>query len=455
MNLAPPPRRDDPRFDDWVTKLYQLLTQPATTQASSSLTPTQATDLTDGGDSTLHYHAEDRKRSNHTGTQTSQTISDFEARVRALAPSSDHAQLFSLAWTQSGHTGTATTVAGFNGSGVTEYLTRTGTGTVVVMQAAPTINGATIAGNLAFSGTARRITGDMSETSPFANRVAFQTSVTNGGTLPFVIPNGTNRGSGIIFSNSSDPDNGGYMAFICNNTAVGFQASKLGTGASVPMTFATGDSATERMRINTTGEVGIGMTASRTLDVTGTFGATGAATFGSTVSATQYTSTIATGTAPLVVTSTTKVSNLNVDQLDGGDWASPGAAIGTGTPVAGTFTSVADSKGDVRTIPQNSQSAAYTLVLADAGKHILHPSADTTARVFTIPANSSVAFPVGTAVTFVNQASAGTLTLAITTDTMRLAGAGTTGSRTLTANGIATALKITTTEWIISGTNLT
>lgn len=106
-------------------------------------------------------------------------------------------------------------------------------------------------------------------------------------------------------------------------------------------------------------------------------------------------------------------------------------------------------------IRQNSQSAAYTCVLADGGKHILHPSADTTARIFTIPANSSVAYPIGTAITFVNQNAAGVITIAITTDTMRLAGAGTTGSRTLAANGIATALKITATEWIISGTGLT
>ena len=105
-------------------------------------------------------------------------------------------------------------------------------------------------------------------------------------------------------------------------------------------------------------------------------------------------------------------------------------------------------------IPQNSQSAAYTLVLTDGGKHILHPSADTTARIWTIPANASVAFPIGTAVTFVNQNAGGVITIAITTDTMRLAGAGTTGSRTLAANGIATALKITATEWIISGTGL-
>jgi hypothetical protein len=129
-----------------------------------------------------------------------------------------------------------------------------------------------------------------------------------------------------------------------------------------------------------------------------------------------------------------------------------------GTPSSGNLSScTADGTNAVGylTIPQNSQSAAYTLVLADSGKQIFHPSADTTARTFTIPANSSVVFPIGTAVTFINQNGAGVVTIAITTDTMRLAGAGTTGSRTLAANGIATAIKITSTEWIISGTGLT
>ena len=106
-------------------------------------------------------------------------------------------------------------------------------------------------------------------------------------------------------------------------------------------------------------------------------------------------------------------------------------------------------------IPQNSQSAAYTLVLTDAGNQIFHPSSDTTARTWTIPANSSVAFPIGSAVSFINQNGAGIITIAITTDTMRLAGAGTTGNRTLAANGIATAIKLTSTEWIISGVGLT
>lgn len=106
-------------------------------------------------------------------------------------------------------------------------------------------------------------------------------------------------------------------------------------------------------------------------------------------------------------------------------------------------------------IPQNSKSAAYTTVLSDAQKHIFHPSADTSARTWTIDSNANVPYPIGTCLTFINQNSGGVITIAITSDTMRLAGAGTTGSRSLAANGIATAIKVTSTEWIISGTGLT
>jgi len=105
------------------------------------------------------------------------------------------------------------------------------------------------------------------------------------------------------------------------------------------------------------------------------------------------------------------------------------------------------------TIAINSQSAAYTLVAADANKCILHPTADNNARTFTIPANASVAYRIGTAVTFVNQIN--TVTIAITTDTLTFAGTGTTGSRTLAAHGVATAIKVTSTLWYISGTGLT
>lgn len=107
-----------------------------------------------------------------------------------------------------------------------------------------------------------------------------------------------------------------------------------------------------------------------------------------------------------------------------------------------------------RGIPQNSNSADYTCVAADAGKHILHPAADANARIFTIPANASVAFPVGTTITFVNQTSQ-VVSIAITTDTLTLAGSTTTGTRSLAQNGVATAIKVSSTSWIISGSGLT
>ena len=102
-------------------------------------------------------------------------------------------------------------------------------------------------------------------------------------------------------------------------------------------------------------------------------------------------------------------------------------------------------------LPQNATTTgSYTIVAGDAGTHI-YASAT---RTVTIPANSSVAFPIGTTLTFI-AGSGATMTIAITTDTMYLAGAGTTGSRTLAAFGMATAVKITSTSWMISGNGLT
>ena len=53
-------------------------------------------------------------------------------------------------------------------------------------------------------------------------------------------------------------------------------------------------------------------------------------------------STQTTGTAPFTIASTTVVSNLNVDQVDGADWAIPGT-IGSTTPNTGAFTTLTAS----------------------------------------------------------------------------------------------------------------
>jgi len=139
----------------------------------------------------------------------------------------------------------------------------------------------------------------------------------------------------------------------------------------------------------------------------------------------------------------------------GTDYVAPSGALGT--PSSGTLTNcTADGTDAVgfKNVPISSKSAAYTTVLADAGKVIFHPSTDANARTFTIDSNANVAYPLGTVLTFINMTSQ-VVTIAITSDTMYLAGTGTTGSRSLAQYGMASAIKMTSTTWIISGSGLT
>lgn len=103
-----------------------------------------------------------------------------------------------------------------------------------------------------------------------------------------------------------------------------------------------------------------------------------------------------------------------------------------------------------RDCPQNNQSGSYQFVLADRGKQIVTSSSGIT---YTIPANGSVAFPLGTTIVIANN-SAGNITIAITTDTLTFSGVGTTGSRTLASAGLATITKVSSTGWFISGAGL-
>ncbi|OXE37452.1 MAG: hypothetical protein CGW95_01500 [Phenylobacterium zucineum] len=109
-----------------------------------------------------------------------------------------------------------------------------------------------------------------------------------------------------------------------------------------------------------------------------------------------------------------------------------------------TSSALADAVG-YKGIPQNAQTAAYTLALTDMGKHI-----SITTGGITVPANASVAFPIGSTVVIFNN-SASSQNIAITTDTLRLAGTTSTGTRTVAAYGLATLVKVAATVWVVSG----
>lgn len=115
-----------------------------------------------------------------------------------------------------------------------------------------------------------------------------------------------------------------------------------------------------------------------------------------------------------------------------------------------TDNTTADEVG-FKGIPQSIKTGNYTLVLSDAGTQIYSTGSGAT---ITIPANASVAFPIGTVITITAGGTGTARTISITSDTLYLAGVGTTGSRTLSTYGMCTIMKLSINEWFISGTGL-
>lgn len=102
-----------------------------------------------------------------------------------------------------------------------------------------------------------------------------------------------------------------------------------------------------------------------------------------------------------------------------------------------------------KSIPLDIVTTGYTCVLTDAGR-----CKQIVGGTINIPTNAAVAYPLGTAITFMSFGGAST-TIACG-DTMYLSGdAAKTGNRTLANTGIATAVKANATSWVISGSGLT
>lgn len=103
-------------------------------------------------------------------------------------------------------------------------------------------------------------------------------------------------------------------------------------------------------------------------------------------------------------------------------------------------------------LAQNTQNANYTLVLADSGKHLYH--SDGTAYTWTIPPNSSVAYPLGTVITMINDASADVDITIARGSGVAVIFDGVNQNCTLGRYGVATILKVGTDRWYITGSEL-
>jgi hypothetical protein len=105
---------------------------------------------------------------------------------------------------------------------------------------------------LTLSGAENRLQGDFSNAT-LANRLAFQTSTSNGATVVPFLPNGTGATARLQVFNNSDPTNAAIASFGVTTSEATMETFSLGAGAALPLVFKVGG--TERMRIDTAGNI--------------------------------------------------------------------------------------------------------------------------------------------------------------------------------------------------------
>jgi len=153
----------------------------------------------------------------------------------------------------------------------------------------------------------------------------------------------------------------------------------------------------------------------------------------------------------LVVIGTIDETGLTVAATTTSTSSTTGSLVANGgVGVAGAINAggaISDLIGNVRSIPQNSQTGAYALAVTDNGKHISITTGGVTV-------NSGIFSAGQVVVIFNNSASSQTITQG-TSVTMYLGGAGTTGNRTLAGYGVATVMCVASNTFVITGSGLT
>jgi hypothetical protein len=113
-------------------------------------------------------------------------------------------------------------------------------------------------------GQGARIKADMSDATQ-TNRLAFQSSVTNGNTFCNFIPNGTALSAGFASYNGSDMGNASRLLTYIHSTQASIWSSAIGTGTDMPLGLVMGSGAITCVKVNTNFDVEVGNAGSTTM----------------------------------------------------------------------------------------------------------------------------------------------------------------------------------------------
>lgn len=221
---------------------------------------------------------------------------------------------------------------------------------------------------------------------------------------------------------------------VLSGTASGTTAGRVGYNSGA-MTY--GDGTAQRTVVNTDAAQTL---TNKTLDTAG----------GNVLKINGNTLAASAGTATITFfnSSDTVVGRNTTDTLTNKTLTAP--TINGGT--VGVVASPAANNVGTLGIPQRAITASTTLAMTDMGQDI-YITGTTASQSVTIPANASVAFPIGTVITISNDSNQN-WTIPVTSDTLVWVPSGSTGTRTLAQYGKAVIEKKTATRWWISGTGL-